>query len=199
MRTRSRARLGVLLLIGSDAVFFAMLILAFVFYRSAPANSGGPTPFHSLDVAKTGIYSVCLYVSSLTVWLAERGLRKGSNRLWQGWLLITIILGATFLYGQFSEYSKMVKNDNVVPSSDVFASTFFTLTGFHGLHVFVGLILLLIVLGLAMGGVFRNGARASAVETVSYYWHFVDGVWVIIFPTVYLWSLAGPSASHVHL
>lgn len=190
-REMPRIKMGVLLLIASESVFFLLLILAYVFYRSSPANRGGPTPFNALDVEKTGIYSVCLYLSSLTVWLAERGLRRGSDRLWQGWLLLTIILGAAFAYGQATEYLHLLGEQNVAPGTDLFAGTFFVLTGFHGLHVIGGLILLLIVLGLAMRGTFKGGKHATAVETVSYYWHFVDAVWVIIFPTVYLWSLMG--------
>jgi len=190
-RAISPPRLGVLLLIGSESVFFLLLILAYVFYRNSPANAGGPTPFNTVDVATTGVYSVFLYLSSLTIWLAGRGLKRGSRRLWQGWLLLTIIFGATFLYGQVTEYAKLIGQDSTLPNSDVYASTFFTLTGFHGLHVVVGLILLLLLLGLAMRGAFDNGKRVEAFETVSYYWHFVDAVWVVIFPTVYLWTLAG--------
>jgi len=190
-RAISLPRLGVLLLIGSESVFFLLLILGFVFYRNSPANAGGPTPFNTLDVSTTGVYSVFLYLSSVTIWLAGRGLKRGSRRLWQGWLLVTIIFGATFLYGQVTEYAKLITQDNTLLNSDVYASTFFTLTGFHGLHVVVGLILLLLMLGLAMRGAFDNGKRVEAFETVSYYWHFVDAVWVVIFPTVYLWTLAG--------
>ncbi len=190
-RETPRAKMGVLLLIASESVFFLLLILAYVFYRNSPGNRGGPTPFNTLDVLKTGIYSVCLYLSSLTVWLAERGLRRGGSRLWQGWLLMTIILGGAFAYGQATEYLHLLGEQKVAPGTDVFASAFFVLTGFHGLHVIGGLILLLILLGLAMRGVFKDGAHAAAVEAVSYYWHFVDAVWVIIFPTVYLWSLLG--------
>jgi len=190
-RETPRATMGVLLLIASESVFFLLLILAYVFYRNSPGNRGGPTPFNTLDVLKTGIYSVCLYLSSLTVWLAERGLRRGGSRLWQGWLLMTIILGGAFAYGQATEYLHLLGEQNVAPGTDIFASTFFVLTGFHGLHVIGGLILLLILLGLAMRGTFKGGRHAAAVEAVSYYWHFVDAVWVIIFPTVYLWSLLG--------
>ena len=156
-RETPRATMGVLLLIASESVFFLLLILAYVFYRNSPGNRGGPTPFNTLDVLKTGIYSVCLYLSSLTVWLAERGLRRGGSRLWQGWLLLTIILGGAFAYGQATEYLHLLGEQKVAPGTDVF----------------------------------KDGAHAAAVEAVSYYWHFVDAVWVIIFPTVYLWSLMG--------
>jgi cytochrome c oxidase subunit 3 len=110
----------------------------------------------------------------------------------RGCLLLTIGLGATFLYGEAAEYAKMSTIDHIVPNSDVFAGAFFALTGFHGLHVFVGLALLSILFALSTRGWFSGGRHASAVESISMYWHFVDLVWVVIFPTVYLWSLAGP-------
>lgn len=187
-----KARLGMFAFIASEAIFFVMLILTFVFYRNSPANAGGPTPFNSLDVGRTAIFSACLYASSLTIWLAARSHKRGRGMRWFGWLVLTILLGATFLYGEISEYSTMAGVDHVVPNSDVFASSFYALTGFHGFHVFVGLLLLTVLCGLTLRGKFKGGARRSAVQVISIYWHFVDALWVVIFPTVYLWSLAGP-------
>ena len=97
---------------------------------------------------------------------------------------VTILLGAIFLFGQGMEWSALIKK-NVTISSGLFGTTFFTLTGFHGFHVFVGLIMLSVLLGLALAGDFRN-QQSSAVETVSLYWHFVDAVWIVIFSIVYL-------------
>ncbi|GAC1427504.1 MAG: heme-copper oxidase subunit III [Chloroflexota bacterium] len=185
-------RLAMIVFLASEAVFFIILIRAYVFYRNSPANAGGPTPFNSLDVGRTGIFTACLWSSSVTIWMAGRSHKRGGTMGPRVWLLLTIALGGAFLYGEASEYITMASVDRTTPSSDVFASTFFALTGFHGLHVFVGLALLCILLGLAMTGAFNDGRRRAAVETISLYWHFVDGVWVFIFPTVYLWSLAGP-------
>lgn len=187
---QDKYRLGMIVFLASESVFFIILILTFVFYRNSPANRGGPTPFNSLDVGRTSIFTACLLSSSLTIWLAGRDHRRGRAR-WRGWLLLTIGLGAAFLYGEISEYDSMVRVDGTVPNSDVFASTFYALTGFHGFHVFVGLSLLTILLVLALAGKFTGGARRGAVTSISLYWHFVDGVWAVIFPTVYLWSLAG--------
>jgi heme/copper-type cytochrome/quinol oxidase subunit 3 len=103
-------------------------------------------------------------------------------------LLATIVLGAVFLFGQGKEYLRLI-DQHVTISRDVFSSAFFTLTGFHGFHVFVGLVVLLIMLGLAQAGDFRGGAHLDAVDTASWYWHFVDAVWVVIFSVVYLWTL----------
>lgn len=185
-------RLGMMLFIASETVFFAVLILAFVFYRSSPAAAHGPNNFNALDVGRTAVFTVCLYASSFTIWLAGRSHRGGKDALMRIWLLLTIGLGATFLYGEASEYIDLTSRLGLTPHRNIFGSTFFSLTGFHGFHVLAGLTLLAILFILVMGGKFRGGAHHVAFETVSLYWHFVDGVWVVIFPTVYLWSLAGP-------
>lgn len=185
-------RLGMMLFIASESVFFTVLILAFVFYRDSPANAGGPSDFNALDVGRTAIFTACLYASSITIWLAGRTHRSGREALMRLWLFLTIGLGATFLYGESTEYIDVTSRLGLTPHRDVFGSTFFALTGFHGFHVLAGLLLLTVLFILVVGGKFRGGAHHVAFETVSLYWHFVDGVWVVIFPTVYLWSLAGP-------
>ena len=185
-------RLGMLLFIVSEAVFFTILILAFVFYRDSPANAGGPSAFNALDVGRTAIFTVCLYASSFTIILSERSHKRGRDALMKAWLLLTIGLGATFLYGESSEYIDVTSRLGLTPHRDIFGTTFFALTGFHGFHVLIGLMLLTILLILGFGGKFRGGAHPAAFGTVALYWHFVDVVWVVIFPTVYLWSLAGP-------
>jgi heme/copper-type cytochrome/quinol oxidase subunit 3 len=112
-------------------------------------------------------------------------LHHGDHAGFRAWLLVTIALGAIFMIGQVTEYGALY-GEGITLSSNPFASAFFTLTGFHGLHVVIGLIALLIVAVLAFGGDFRNGRHAGAVASVSWYWHFVDGVWVVVFTTVYL-------------
>ena len=101
------------------------------------------------------------------------------------WLLITILLGVTFLAGQGIEYADLLTH-HVTISRDLFGSTFFTLTGFHGLHVFVGLLLLTLLLLLFVFGR-KSKPALPGVESIAYYWHFVDAVWVVIFSIVYLW------------
>ena len=102
-------------------------------------------------------------------------------------MLATVVLGAAFLVGQGKEYSDLFAKQITV-SRDVFSGAFFTLTGFHGFHVFLGLLALLTLFGLAQAGDFRGGKGAVAFETVSWYWHFVDAVWVVIFSVVYIWT-----------
>jgi heme/copper-type cytochrome/quinol oxidase subunit 3 len=183
----ARQKLGMGLFLSSESLFFFLLILSYVYYRASPANVAGVAPKSSLDVGRTAIFTVCLLSSSLTMWLAGRSLRQGNHGRLRLWLLATIGLGTAFLIGQGKEYSDLFAKQITI-SRDVFSSAFFTLTGFHGFHVFVGLLALLILFGLAQGGDFRDGKGLIAFETISWYWHFVDAVWVVIFSVVYLWT-----------
>ncbi len=168
----------------SESIFFLMLILAYVnFHRSV---TDGPTAANSLNPIKTGIFSLFLLASSLTIWLAGKSLNRKNHSMLRIWLLLTILLGVTFLFGQGLEWIGLIKKDITI-SRNVFGTTFFTLTGFHGFHVTIGLIMLIIVLGLTMAGDFK-GPDSAAVESVSLYWHFVDGVWVVVFSVIYLWA-----------
>ena len=99
------------------------------------------------------------------------------------WLLATVGLGAVFLCGQGREYAQLLR-EHVTISRNLFGTTFFTLTGFHGLHVLIGLVALAILLGLALAGGFKD-PRAPGVGAVGLYWHFVDAVWIVIFAVVY--------------
>lgn len=181
-----RVRMGTLLFLASEAVFFALLIIAYIFYRSEWATAGSPF-VHALDVTLTGIFTVCLLLSSGTIWLSERSLSRGNQTMMRVWLLATLVLGAVFLAGQGFEYSRLF-SDRITLGTGLFGTTFFTLTGFHGLHVLLGLIALGIIFLLALRGVFR-GPHSSALAAASLYWHFVDMVWIAVFSVIYLWSI----------
>ena len=158
-----------------------MLILAFLYYNATP--QAGPNP-HELDLFKTGLFSLCLFASSFTIWRAETGLRNNNQRRMIGWLSATIMLGGIFIVGQGIEYWHLFKS-GVDVSSNLFATTFFTLTGFHGLHVCVGLIALLVLLGLALAGDSKKRPWPG-LDAVGLYWHFVDVVWVFVLSVVYI-------------
>ena len=111
---------------------------------------------------------------------------RGQVSAFRSWLGATIILGAIFMFGQGREYLGLY-HENVTVSRNVFGSSFFTLTGFHGLHVILGLIALLIFLAWPFSDSQRP--QESAVRTIALYWHFVDWVWVVIFSVVYLWAV----------
>ncbi len=192
-RAFDRAKVGVAAFVISEAGFFAVLILAYVFFNLHA--QAGPSAASTLDAKKTGAFTVCLLASSLTLHQAEKGLRAGATASFRGWLGATIALGSVFMFGQAREYAELFRGGLSV-STNLFATSFFTLTGFHGLHVTLGLVALAVVLGLAARGDFqkREGeARpvgTSAVEAIALYWHFVDVVWVVVFAVVYLRALS---------
>jgi len=178
-------KLGIILFIGSETVFFALLILAYLYFQGLAASGGsGPTAASSLDPLTTGLFSLFLFASSFTIWQADKSQARQNRARLQLWLLATIILGVIFLAGQGLEWRNLIRQSTTI-SRNLFGTTFFTLTGFHGFHVLVGLVALAIVLGLARAGDFKEG-HSSAIESISLYWHFVDVVWVVIFTVVYV-------------
>ena len=179
----NRYKLGMALFILSEGSFFALLVLAYVYFRSVTGSEYFAA--RVFDVSKTAIFSVCLFASSGTMELAGRSLRRKNFNGLRLWLFATVVLGATFLVGQGLEYRHLYR-EQITINRNIFGTSFFTLTGFHGLHVFLGLVILLVVLGLAMNNEFA-AKHPVAIETASLYWHFVDVVWVVIFTVVYLW------------
>ena len=178
-------KLAMVLFLLSEGTFFVFLIIGYVYYHSI--SNTGVMAAKVLDPVKAGIYTVFLLSSSFTVWRAEQNLRHGNRRGFRVWLLVTILLGAVFLVGQGREYLRLYAED-VTINRNIFGTSFFTLTGFHGLHVLLGLIALSVLWVLAWRGEFDE-KHSSAVEAVALYWHFVDWVWVVIFSVIYLWAV----------
>src|SRR5215467_1426632 len=176
---------GMLAFLFSDVGFFGVLILAYLFFYAHPQSGPGPK---ELDVPRTLVFSVCLFASSFTFWRSEVALHKQRRGSMLGWLALTIALGAVFLGGQANEYWKLFQS-GVDLSTNMFSTTFFTLTGFHGVHVLIGLITLLIFLWLAWEGDSVSAKFNAAFKCVGYYWHFVDVVWVFVLFTIYLLPL----------
>jgi cytochrome c oxidase subunit 1/cytochrome c oxidase subunit I+III len=166
----------------SEGMFFLMLILAYLFYNNQAMS--GPTPASTLNPQRAGIYTLCLVASSLTLWLGEKKLKAKKHSAFRWLLGLTVLLGVVFIFGQGREYLRVL-HEGVMVNSNLFATTFFTLTGFHGLHVCAGVIALLIVMGLALADDFKQGG-IEAVKSVGLYWHFVDGVWLMVFSVIYL-------------
>ncbi|HEX4638342.1 MAG TPA: cytochrome c oxidase subunit I [Chthoniobacterales bacterium] len=179
-----KTKIGILTFIFSEAGFFATLLLAYLYFYAHPQPGPGPK---TLDVPRTLVFSICLFASSFTFWRSEIAMHKQRRGRMIGWLALTIVFGCIFLIGQGAEYWKLFQT-GVEVSTNLFATSFFTLTGFHGLHVLFGLIALLIFLWVAWRGDFASG-RASAFESAGYYWHFVDVVWVFVLLSVYILPL----------
>lgn len=170
--------------IASESIFFLLLVIAYVNFHITAGK--GMTAAQVLNFKSAIVFSIFLFSSSFTLWRAESNLRNQRRNRMSFWLASTILLGAIFLFGQGREYYDLI-NRNVSISRNLFGTTFFTVTGFHGLHVLTGLILLLILLGLSLFGR-ADEPRESALGAIGYYWHFVDAVWVVIFSVVYLWA-----------
>jgi cytochrome c oxidase subunit 1/cytochrome c oxidase subunit I+III len=186
-RTYDKGAIAVWSFIASETGFFLILIIAFVFFNFR-SSAGGPSAASVLDVQKTAGFTVCLFASSGTLWLSEKRLDKKDVTGATVWLLLTLILGGIFIVGQGSEYLGLYHR-GVGVATNLFATTFFTLTGFHGLHVTVGLFALAIALALVRATDFK--ARApSLLKAIGLYWHFVDVVWLVVFTVVYLRPLS---------
>ncbi|MCA9233958.1 MAG: cytochrome c oxidase subunit I [Planctomycetales bacterium] len=167
----------------SEAIFFLLLLVAYVVFNT-DADTDGPTADSALNVTRTAVFSAFLLASSLTFWLAERSLRAGKTPDFLRWLGATILLGVVFLSGQAWEYAGLLAQD-VTVDRNLFASTFFTVTGFHGLHVTAGLIALAIMYALGKNK-HVTSAQAQPFGAIGVYWHFVDVVWIFVFATIYL-------------
>ncbi len=175
------ARSAVWALVASEAAFFGTLLLVFLWFNLSPRP--GPNARDSLDLATTGVFSLCLFASSFTLWRAEAAEERGSRRGFRTWLGLTLALGAIFIGGQAYEYWELY-HAGVTATVNQFASTFYLVTGFHGFHVVGGLVALLIV--LILGAARSDGHRPTALRIVGVYWHFVDVVWVFVLLTVYV-------------
>ena len=147
-------------------------------------HSGGLGPDQIYDIPFTSVSSFVLLMSSLTMVLAVSAAARKDERNTNLWLIITALLGATFVGGQVYEFTSFYR-EGLGFTTSLFSSSFYTLTGFHGVHVTVGVIMLLALVGINKRGRI-TGKKAEVVELVGLYWHFVDIVWIIIFTLVYL-------------
>lgn len=179
---RSLGWWGMIFFIASEALIFANLIAAYLYLEIRNGTWHLDTPF-----VLPAINTIILLSSSIPVHIAGSGIGKGNQRSLKVGLILTIILGCIFLGGQAYEYTDLFgKHFN--PQASIFGSSFFTLTGFHGLHVTIGAIFLLIVWLRSLRGDF-TAKNHFAVTAGEMYWHFVDGVWVFVFTIVYLLPL----------
>ncbi len=177
-------KLGMWTFLGSEVMLFTGLIATYLVFRGKSLE--GPTPQQVFaDVTIVAFNTLVLLCSSLTMVLALEGVEHNDRKRFFTFILATAALGALFLSVQVFEYGKLINNEGMGLGVNLFGASFFTLTGFHGAHVSVGVILLLMT---ALRG-WRQGFTKQfplAVEMIGLYWHFVDLVWVVIFTLVYL-------------
>jgi heme/copper-type cytochrome/quinol oxidase subunit 3 len=175
-------KLLVKLFVWSEAMFFLFLIMTFVYYEYKSGFDAKAVD--SLDFKSTLVFTILLIASSGTNWLAEKNFKKGKRTGLKIWMLITILLGIAFLFGEAKEYMHLF-HEQITMSKSIFGMNYFTLTGFHGLHVFLGLVVLSITWGLILAGDFKDRS-STVINSVAIYWHFVDGVWIVVFTVVYI-------------
>ena len=168
--------------LASELMFFGGFISTFLLYRER--TNGGPGSEELFDIPFTSVSSFVLLMSSLTMVLAHNAWERDDQRLLRLWLLATASLGMVFLGGQFFEFSTFV-HEGLKLDTSPFGSSFYVLTGFHGAHVAVGVLMLsaMIIISYRVG---LTKSRGMNVELVALYWHFVDIIWIVIFTVVYL-------------
>jgi cytochrome c oxidase subunit 3/cytochrome o ubiquinol oxidase subunit 3 len=176
-------KLGMWAFLASECLFFGALISSYLLYRSR-APEGVHTPHDVYDIPYTSVSSFVLLMSSLTMVLALAAIQRGDHRRLRIWLLATALLGTVFIGGQVYEFT-VFTHEGVNLSSSVAGTSFFVLTGFHGMHVTGGILWLLSLVGVSMRGKLPV-ERSLDVEIAGLYWHFVDVVWIVIFTVVYL-------------
>ncbi|HVX10066.1 MAG TPA: heme-copper oxidase subunit III [Pirellulales bacterium] len=182
-QTLDSAQWGMLAFLVSEVAFFGTLITAYLAYLGQDVS--GPTPREALSLPLVLVTTLCLLSSSGTIHLAEGNLHHRRER---GFLLAwgaTIGLGIAFLLGTAYEWRELIYEHQLTIGRNLFGSTFYTLVGFHGLHVTVGVVMMLAVLGLVLAKQL-SVENKRVVQLVSWYWHFVDAVWIVVFAVVYL-------------
>lgn len=176
-----RGVVGIIFFIIMETALFTIFVMAYLVYMGKSLT--GPFP---KDVLHTPIVAtICLWSSSLTVVLAEKALEKGRLGLFKFWWIATIGLGLEFLTATGLEWKELIFEDHLTITTNLFGTTFYSLVGLHASHVIVGMVFLLIVLAVTLLG-FPIQTQARRVKFLSWYWHFVDAVWVVVFTVVYI-------------
>lgn len=174
-------RAGILFLILTETALFSIFVGAYVFYVGKSLT--GPSPREILHVPVIG--TICLLSSSITIALAVRALRSRSIAAFSLWWLLTVLLAVEFMAGTGIEWWRLIYRENFTIRTNLFGTTYYSLVGLHATHVIVGLVLLISVLIFTIfGRVDRT--QSERTELLSWYWHFVDAVWVVVFLTVYV-------------
>lgn len=178
----SNVKLAMWLFLGSECLLFGGLISTYMLYRNRHSEGVGPDQLW--DIPFTSASSFVLLMSSLTMVLAVAAANRKDEQNTRLWLGVTATLGGLFVAGQVYEFTTFYR-EGLGYTDSLFASSFYTLTGFHGVHVSVGIIMLIALIGMLAKNKI-SGDRAETVEMVGLYWHFVDVVWILIFTLVYL-------------
>ena len=176
-------KMGMWVFLCSEVMFFTGLIGAYLVLRFSSSN--WPDPSKTLNIPLTAFNTFLLICSSVTMVQALASADRGDLRKMKLFLSLTLLFGACFLSVQVYEYNKLLFHEHFTPSSSLFGSVFFTTTGFHGFHVFCGVVCMAYMTGKAFLGKLTQ-AHHQGIETLGLYWHFVDLVSIILFTIIYL-------------
>jgi len=176
-----RGTVGILSLILTEISLFSIFVIAYLFYIGKSLT--GPFPKDVLEFPV--LATICLLSSSGTIVFAEHALKHRRMTLFKLWWAATIVLGLVFLYETGVEWRDLIYDKHLTIATNVFGSTFYSLVGLHATHVVVGITFLLLVFIVTMRG-FPIHTQIRRVTFLSWYWHFVDAVWVVVFTVVYI-------------
>ncbi len=179
----NKGQVGMIAFLVTEVAFFSTLIAVYITYIGQ--SRVGPFPNQVFKMPLVIISTVCLLSSSVTIHFATGALHRGSVSLFRLWWLATIVLGVVFLGGTAYEWRELIHDWHLTPWRNLFGTTYFTLVGFHALHVSIGVLVMLMTLGYAWSR-FAPKQWPLDAELVSWYWHFVDVVWVFVFTVVYI-------------
>jgi cytochrome c oxidase subunit III len=180
-RLPSRGVVAVVCLIVTEAALFSIFVVAYLFYIGKSLSG----PYASEVLETPVIATICLLSSSLTIILAERAFGRANSGGFRLWWAGTIFLGAVFLALTAVEWRRLITGPRLTISANLFGTTFYSLVGLHASHVIVGLTLLTLALTLFLLGRVRP-EHGERLKLISWYWHFVDAVWVVVFTVVYV-------------
>jgi cytochrome c oxidase subunit 3 len=177
----NKRRVGMSALIVGESAIFTIFVVAYVFYLGKSLT--GPTPQQVLEIPILG--TICLLSSSLTIRRAEKAIEEERTAGFTLWLTATIALAAAFLTNTALEWKKLIYQDGLTISTNLFGTTFYSLVGLHAIHVIVGMFLLTATLVFSLFG-WVDSRQSERFGVIVLYWHFVDGVWIVVFTVVYL-------------
>jgi cytochrome c oxidase subunit 3/cytochrome o ubiquinol oxidase subunit 3 len=180
-RLPDKGKVGMICLIVAESAIFIIFVLAYIFYLGKSLS--GPTPAEVLKVPIFG--SICLLSSSITVHFAVTTLEKNKIGRSLSWLALTVLLGGVFLASTAIEWYELIYEHGLTIRTNLFGTTYYSLVGLHASHVVVGLCMLSLVLCFGLAGKL-NSHHAHRLDVLSYYWHFVDAVWIVVFTVVYV-------------
>jgi cytochrome c oxidase subunit 3/cytochrome o ubiquinol oxidase subunit 3 len=176
-----RGPVGILLFILAETAIFGVFVAAYLYYIGRSLT--GPTPREVLHFPI--VMTVCLLSSSVTIHRAKGALARGATATFLRYWVVTILLGAAFLYGTAREWQELITVHHLTIRTNLFGSTYYALVGLHASHVIAGLVMLLVVAAFGLERRVRV-EHAERIDVISIYWHFVDVVWIVVVTVVYV-------------